>query len=79
MNTIPELNVEALDNYIMGTNDVNAPFNQPELEFVSDCCGAFEVGSLDNYEKNKPLGMCSDCTEMTTFHLESDEDAGEDI
>ena len=69
-----QLNKEALDDHIMGVNDPNAPFNQEEDNFVSDCCGAYEHGELDDYQKDAPLGMCNDCKEMTTFHLESEDD-----
>jgi|3_EtaG_2_1085321.scaffolds.fasta_scaffold42360_2 hypothetical protein len=68
-----ELDKQALDDHIMGVYDPNAPFNQEEDNFVSDCCGANEIGELDDYDKDKPLGMCSKCKEQITFHLESED------
>jgi len=68
------LNIEALDNHILGTNDVNAPFNQPELDFISECCGALPFGELDDYGADEPLGLCTRCKEHSTFYLESDEE-----
>lgn len=55
------------DDYTIGWDD-------EEDNFVSDCCGAYEHGELDDYQKDAPLGMCNDCKEMTTFHLESKDD-----
>ena len=55
------------DDYTIGWDD-------EEDNFVSDCCRASEDGELDDYQKDAPLGMCNDCKEMTTFHLESKDD-----
>ena len=67
------LDKDALDNYITGINDPNAPFNQEEIHFISDCCGALEFGELDDYHADNPLGICGKCKEHSAFHLESDD------
>ena len=70
-----EIDKQALDDHIMGVNDPNAPFNQEEYDFISDCCGSLPFGEIDDIAmKDEVLGICGDCKDHATFHLESGDD-----
>tara|TARA_R100001530_G_scaffold70988_1_gene50272 strand:+ start:1747 stop:2049 length:303 start_codon:yes stop_codon:yes gene_type:complete len=50
--------------------------NEEERHWISDCCGAKEDGDLDHYgeESEAPLGLCRECKDHASFHVESDDD-----
>lgn len=50
-----------------------------EMEWISECCGSppDEFFSLNFHFPAKPIGLCGDCKEHTSFDYEGDDDEKE--
>ena len=53
-----------IDYYDM---DVDYPYG--DTEWVSECCGAYPIGALQQTEEDMAFGVCGHCKEHTSFDI----------